>query len=258
MIDFENHRSDKIEYIYNQNDINLNFQMHTHRSFEVTFVSEGTIECVIEEKVFELNAGQAILILPGQIHSYKTRQYSKSYLCVFSNDWVNSFYDEVKGFHFDDPSFFYDSEYPMRVLQDKTSDKFLIHSVLYELCSKVYRNSSIQRSNQSHFALINSLAFYIQNNYQKKITLKELAENFGYNYSYLSAYFSKYFDMNFSAYVNSYRIQLAKVYLTSTDKNITEISNICGFETIRNFNRAFKKECKLSPKEYRLNNKTKS
>ena len=26
MIDFENHRSDKIEYIYNQNDINLNFQ----------------------------------------------------------------------------------------------------------------------------------------------------------------------------------------------------------------------------------------
>ncbi len=91
MIDFENHRSDKIEYIYNQNDINLNFQKHTHRSFEVTFVSDGALECEIEENVFELNAGQAILILPGQIHSYKTRQYSKSYLCVFSNDWVHSF-----------------------------------------------------------------------------------------------------------------------------------------------------------------------
>ncbi|MBP3480195.1 MAG: helix-turn-helix transcriptional regulator [Clostridia bacterium] len=258
MIDFENHRSDKIEYIYNQNDINLNFQKHTHRSFEVTFVSDGALECEIEENVFELNAGQAILILPGQIHSYKTRQYSKSYLCVFSNDWVHSFYDEVKGFHFENPTFSCDGEYYGKVLQDKKSDKFLIRSVLYRLCSKAYRSSNLQKSNELHFALTNSLAFYIQNNYRKKITLKELAANFGYNYSYLSAYFSKYFGMNFSAYVNSYRIQLAKAYLTSTDKNITEISNICGFETIRNFNRAFKRECGLSPKEYRLNNKTKN
>ena len=177
---------------------------------------------------------------------------------MFSNDWVHSFYDEVKGFHFENPTFSCDGEYYGKVLQDKKSDKFLIRSVLYRLCSKAYRSSNLQKSNELHFALTNSLAFYIQNNYRKKITLKELAANFGYNYSYLSAYFSKYFGMNFSAYVNSYRIQLAKAYLTSTDKNITEISNICGFETIRNFNRSFKKECGLSPKEYRLNNKTKN
>ena len=85
----------------------------------MTFVSDGALECEIEENVFELNAGQAILILPGQIHSYKTRQYSKSYLCVFSNDWVHSFYDEVKGFHFENPTFSCDGEYYGKVLQDK-------------------------------------------------------------------------------------------------------------------------------------------
>ena len=252
MIDFENHRSDKIEYIYNQQDINLNFNRHTHRSFEVAFVFDGTLECEIEGKTFNLNANDGILILPGQIHSYRTRQYSKSYLCVFSNDWVISFYEHIKGNEFVNPMFVFDNDYACRVLLNKNSNKFSIHSVLYGLCGKVYSTSEIKKTNESYFALINSIAFYIQNNYKNNISLKELSKNLGYNYTYLSAFFNKHFEMNFSAYVNSYRVQLAAAYLRQTNKSITEISDICGFDTIRNFNRVFKSEFNVSPKEYRI------
>ncbi len=133
--------------------------------------------------------------------------------------------------------------------------------MLYGLCSKVYSISDLQKTNESYFALINSIAFYIQNNYKNNISLKELAKSLGYNYSYLSAFFNKHFEMNFSAYVNSCRVQLAGAYLRQTNKSITEISDICGFDTIRNFNRVFKNEFNVSPKEYRItfnNNTTES
>ena len=61
--------------------------------------------------------------------------------------------------------------------------------------------------------------------------------------------------MNFTDYVNHYRIQLAREYLSETDKNITEIADLCGFDTIRNFNRIFKKECEMTPGEYRRLNR---
>lgn len=256
MIDFENHRSDKTEYLYHQVDVDLNFHRHTHRSFEVAFVFEGTLRCDVDESTYDLHSNEGILILPGQIHSFSTVGHSKSYLCVFSTDWVYSFYNELRGNHFASPCFTFEDDYVCRALQDKENNKYIIHSLLYGLCGRVFANSALLKTNQAHFAMINSIAFYIQDNYQSNITLKEIAEKFGYNYCYLSSFFSKYFGTNFSSYVNRFRTQLAREYLTTTDTDITEISNICGFETIRNFNRVFKNECGVTPKEYRTNSKT--
>ena len=213
MISFEKHRSDKREYLYHQYDTNLNFPKHTHRSFEILFVLEGGMCCEIDGQMFALETGECIMILPGQIHSYETPDYCKSYLCVFSGDWIPEFYETVNGNHFERPVFALETPKALTVLQNKNSDKFRIRSVLYSFCSLVY------------------------------------------NYSYLSSFFHKHFQMNFTDYVNHYRIQLAREYLSETDKNITEIADLCGFDTIRNFNRIFKKECEMTPGEYRRLNR---
>lgn len=252
MIDFEKHRSDKIEYIYNQNDINLDFQKHTHRSFEISFVYEGVLKCEVEGQIFELNSGQGIMILPGQIHSYKTENYCKSYLCVFSNDWINEFYKKIKGYHFENPVFNFKDDLVCRVLQDGQSDKFLIKSVLYGICSQVFKHSKMLKINESDFMLINSLAFYIQDNYRNNISLKDISKDMGYSYCYLSSFFNANFGMGFSCYVNNYRTELAKEYLNQTDKDIAEISLLCGFETVRNFNRIFKSKTGMTPREFRI------
>ena len=251
MVDFEKHRSDKIEYIYNQNDTNLNFQKHTHRSFEVMFALEGALCCEIDGQNFDISAGEAILILPGQIHSYKTQKYSKSYLCVFSNDWVIEFYNETKGNHFKNPVFKFEGKEIVENLQNKTLDKYKIKSVFYGICSAVFTGSELIKSNEANFALVNSIAFYVQDNYKTNINLKSIAKEFGYNYCYLSTFFNENFGMNFSSYVNNYRLQLALGYLETTDKTVTEISQLCGFETIRNFNRLFARQYNMTPNQYR-------
>lgn len=58
-------------------------------------------------------------------------------------------------------------------------------------------------------------------------------------------------NMGFNDYVNSLRVSNACKYLRKTDKSITEISNIVGFNTLRTFNRAFRKQLGITPSEYR-------
>lgn len=252
MIDFERHRSDKIEYLYNQIDVNLNFHKHTHRSFEFVFVYSGELLCEIDGQIFRVEKNKALLIMPGQIHSYTTENHCNSYLCVFSCDWVQDFYNTVKGNHFENPVIELENADSCEILQNENSNKFLIKSILYGICSKVFSNGKLIKTNEQNFALANSIAFFVQDNYRNNINLKMIATNLGYNYSYLSSFFNEHFGMSFSQYVNSYRIQFAKEYLIQTDKKITEISALCGFETIRNFNRIFKNEFGITPSEYKI------
>jgi AraC-like DNA-binding protein len=251
MILYEAERSDKKQYIYSQEDKSLNFQKHTHHSFEVIFVLQGQLICNVNNNIFTLNSNEGMLILPGQIHSYTTIEYSKSYLCVFSNDIVELFYDTVKEKELTNPVFTFEDTRDIDVLRDKRVCIFLKQSILLKLCGTVFEQSELISIEKSEFMLTNTLAFYVQDNYTKNISLKQISKELGYNYTYLSSFFNQNFNMCFSEYVNRFRVQYATYLLASTDKDITEISLLCGFSTIRNFNIAFKKEYKKTPRDYR-------
>jgi AraC-like DNA-binding protein len=55
----------------------------------------------------------------------------------------------------------------------------------------------------------------------------------------------------FISYINDTRISFATRWLLETDQSIGEISFMCGFNNIANFNRLFKKAKKCTPKEFR-------
>ena len=54
-----------------------------------------------------------------------------------------------------------------------------------------------------------------------------------------------------SKYVNKTRLNLAISYLDNSNISITELCLECGFDSQRTFNRVFKEEYKMSPREYR-------
>ena len=250
MVLYENERSHKTNYIYNQKDKNLNFQKHMHYSFEVIFVHSGELLCEVENTLYHLKAHQALLILPGQIHSYVTAKHSESYLCVFSNDLVDSFYGALKGKKLSNPMFRYEDNF-IGCLQNDKSNLFLKKSVFYKICGTVLDQSSVLETEKTDFILTGLLAFYIQNNFTRDISLKKIADEYGYNYTYLSAFFNKNFNKNFSAYVNEFRLKYAAHLLDTTDTDITNIASLSGFSTIRNFNMAFKNMYGESPMNYR-------
>lgn len=83
MLFYESERSDQHNYLYCQRDHNFNFPAHLHHSFEFLCVQSGTLACTLETEQYEVHPGEALLVLPDQIHSYRTIGESQSVLWVF-------------------------------------------------------------------------------------------------------------------------------------------------------------------------------
>ena len=48
-------------------------------------------------------------------------------------------------------------------------------------------------------------------------------------------------------YLREYRIKIADVMLTNTEKSVSEIAEACGFESVAYFCRAYKRQFGVSP-----------
>ena len=63
--------------------------------------------------------------------------------------------------------------------------------------------------------------------------------------------FKTYYDLSPAAFQMRFRINHAKKCLLETHKKISEIGEICGFADAFCFSKAFKKQCGISPQEFR-------
>lgn len=94
---------------------------------------------------------------------------------------------------------------------------------------------------------------YIDTNFVEEITLKSMAEQFGYNRSYLGKKFKEETKKSFNRYLEDKRMEQAVKLLTATNLPIYEISNQTGYKNEEYFYKIFKKHFLVSPNEYRKN-----
>ena len=59
--------------------------------------------------------------------------------------------------------------------------------------------------------------------------------------------------MGFKAFLNHFRLEQACKMLVTSNDSVIEICNICGFGSVRSFNRVFKNKIGKTPAEYRRN-----
>lgn len=248
---YEGNRSNLEKYIYHQEDVSLNFPIHFHNSFEFFLVLEGDIELLISEKYYTIHNNQAVLIFPNQPHSYKTTEYSKTYLCVFSKDFVWAFSDKYSDYMPVNPIFEITDSLKIYTDLINAKDIFMQKSILYYLVSRIYNNSVIEKQKSKLTSFIHDTIQYIQSNLTSDITLSSLSKYLGYGYNYTSTLFNKTFKVSFSDLLNDYRIAYAVDLLKNTDMSITEVSISCGYNTIRSFNRNFIAKTKLVPSSFR-------
>lgn len=92
---------------------------------------------------------------------------------------------------------------------------------------------------------------YIEQNYQNKITLKEISNIANVSQKHFCRMFKNALDASFTQYLISVRLFNAAKLLLTTDDSIINISEKCGFGSISHFNHKFKEFYNYSPKEYR-------
>jgi AraC-like DNA-binding protein len=91
---------------------------------------------------------------------------------------------------------------------------------------------------------------FIETNYQRTISIDEIAKLTHLSNAAFCRYFKKMTRLTFTEFLNQYRIEQAKLLLKS-DKNVTESSFECGFESLSYFNRIFKKVVGINPMQFK-------
>lgn len=101
----------------------------------------------------------------------------------------------------------------------------------------------------------NDLREYLDQNYDKPISLDSLSEKFGFNSSYISRKFKQIFGVGIIEYITGIKIKKAKEMMIFTDMKQIEIAMRLGFKDEKYFSRVFCKEEGISPALWRKKNR---
>jgi AraC-like DNA-binding protein len=93
---------------------------------------------------------------------------------------------------------------------------------------------------------------FIENNFQRNITIDEMGQLTHLSKAAFCRYFKKMTRLTFTEFLNQFRIEQAK-RLLKEDKNVTETCYECGFESLSYFNRIFKKVVGQNPIQFKKN-----
>ena len=92
---------------------------------------------------------------------------------------------------------------------------------------------------------------FLNENYARKISLHEISDLVNMSQSSFNRFIKKRTGKTFIEFTNDTRISYATKFLVETDLSIGEIAYKCGFNSIANFNRFFKKSKNITPSKFK-------
>ncbi len=228
------------------------WESHFHGNFELIYTLEGQTEVAVNERRTVLQKEELILIPPYTVHALTTRTGNKTWVGVFSEDYVE---------------YFKAKNGQNRYLQftcEKYVEEFLKTALFFEgeperyaliACLNLVCSQCVQRADldAEHIksSFVEEVVSYVSEHLEHDITLKGLARELGYEYHYFSALFHRNFAMHFKNFIHLFRHEKACRMLQEEKEDITRIAGLCGFGSVRNFNRVFKALSGMTPLEYR-------
>lgn len=97
---------------------------------------------------------------------------------------------------------------------------------------------------------INKVKEFSQSNYARAITIDMIANHVGMNRSSFCTFFKKATGQTYITYLNKLRVDRACYLLREGKFSITEVCYMVGFNDVPYFNRCFKNNRGMSPKDY--------
>ncbi len=238
---------------------------HYHGLYEIYFLLEGNCTYIIDDKVYNVQSGDIVIIPDGIIHHTKYDDINHSRILINCDEnyipeallsnassgiylYRNPFItDEVREILRK-----IEKEYK---LKDNLSQEIIscyTHSLFYLLIRNEDSCLAVDDGNK----VIEQAVAYIRENFVSDITLSSLAKRFSVSPEHFSRMFKKETGLGFSKYLNSLRLQHAEQLLKSSQvQNITKVAESCGFEDSNYFSKKFKEVYGVSPKK--VQNKSK-
>lgn len=99
--------------------------------------------------------------------------------------------------------------------------------------------------------IIAEIKLYINKNYNREISLNDIAERFYINPYYLSQLFKKRTGETYQKYLTGIRMNRAGKLLTETELKLYEIADLVGYSDANYFSKIFERHTGMKPNEYR-------
>jgi AraC-like DNA-binding protein len=243
--------------------------LHQHKEMELITVTEGCVYFFIHGEAFLLQEGDSLLIPPYALHRASVpASTTVTYLCVCFD--LKILYDQELKEGLENGSL---TISPLCQNQTSESHPFsaYISSAFYacqnhmegwEFASVGYisllffelKNKGLitpSAVSNTHHDFCMRVMDYITQNYQENISSRSVADHLYINNSYFCRLFRKNFGINFSLYLQTFRLEEAKKLLKYSKLPISDIASAVGFSDFSYFSKIFKRDYGLTPSEYR-------
>ncbi len=229
--------------------------MHYHPSYELYYLEAGTREYFVEDKFFFVSAGDFVLIPPNKFHR-TGGTYSLRTIVGFTEDYLAKTYtpsaikDLMKCF---DKILISPPESMQEELKEilkslanckRPTDFAVDLATLLRKLSKCTPDNTYDKR-------ISNIIKYINKHFSEIHSIEQIAEQMHISKHHLCRVFKDAMGMTLIDYLNNIRIKNACHFLEFSDKDMVEISELCGFHSSAYFGNVFKKITGYSPLRYR-------
>lgn len=253
------------------------FMWHWHPEIEITYVQKGTMCYKVNHMVYHLKEGDIVFNNSGALHSgTMENQKDCAYIPVtFDSRLIYGFFQSTVNSKYVDPVI-QDSmlpaicidqsepwhkpfrEYLLRIidLDEKKPDFYelditiCLQSMWRLLLEHITYEPQASRENSLEYDRIKKILSYIEENYQNKITLNDIAGHIHLCESECTRLFKRHMNTTLFAFLQEYRIERSLEFLQD-DQPVSAVADKAGFSDPNYYSKVFAKIKGCSPREYR-------
>lgn len=253
------------------------FMWHWHPEIEITYVQKGTMCYKVNHMVYHLKEGDIVFNNSGALHSgTMENQKDCAYIPVtFDSRLIYGFFQSTVNSKYVDPVI-QDSmlpaicidqsepwhkpfrEYLLRIidLDEKKPDFYelditiCLQSMWRLLLEHITYEPQASRENSLEYDRIKKILSYIEENYQNKITLNDIAGHIHLCESECTRLFKRHMNTTLFAFLQEYRIERSLEFLRA-DLPVSAVADKAGFSDPNYYSKVFAKIKGCSPREYR-------
>ena len=249
--------------------------VHWHNEMELIYIKKGVGTVSLDFEAMRVQAGDIIVVAPGRLHGivqweqekmeYENIIFSMELLLPRRADRVSTDYLEpflAENVQLPKRIAAKDSWYPQAASCIDRADticrtfprgyELALKGYLFEFFYVLFTHAKQSRTGEKKsLERLKKVIKYVETNYQKRITIAEIASVCGFSESHFMKYFKQTVGVSFLDYLNDYRMTMASRMLLASEDKIIDIARDCGFENLSYFNRCFKKKYGVTPSGYR-------
>lgn len=260
-------------------DTSWHMEPNVHELFEMVYIKKGNAVFEISGTSVEIGPNNIIIIKPRQFHKFVVKSKTGCEFIVLNLGFENKFDNQLAEVSLEDfLNFVNKKEWGAfislkvshkneiinllnRILKERENpeigSEFLNYLLVLELFVLISRalkmewENSIKNKSPKLKELIQAAVNFINNNYERDISLTDISKYVFLSTSYFTRAFKEEMGVSPINYLLTVRVERAKELLRETDAKISDIALSVGFSNQQRFNDIFKKYTKKTPLQYR-------